>query len=125
MQTHVQRLSFGLLIAAIVLATPALSHGQLKKSYLDDSKLAARVDEIMAENNSRIKELKADKSAIPSAKVKPGNSAAWWQGEVGNRLRDGGEHKISIQDLFVQTLKYSTQIKVFSASQTAGSIKIR
>ena len=114
MQTHVQRLSFGLLIAAIVLATPALSHGQLKKSYLDDSKLAARVDEIMAENNSRIKELKADKSAIPSAKVKPGNSAAWWQGEVGNRLRDGGEHKISIQDLFVQTLKYSTQIKVFS-----------
>jgi len=103
-------------ILLIIPAAFALSgcYETFKKSYTEDSRLATKIDEIMAENADRVKSIPTDKSSVPSGNAKPGPSDAWWGTEVAGSLRDGADKKISLEGLFVQTIKNSTQIKVFS-----------
>lgn len=85
-----------------------------KTSYTEDSRLASRIDAIMKENSDRVKTLQSDKSLVPPSQSKPGKTDAWWQGEVGKSLRDGADHLISLENVYLETIKHSTQIKVFS-----------
>lgn len=85
-----------------------------KRSYTEDSRLASRIDEIMKENEERVKSLPNDRSSVPTGNVKPGKDDAWWAPEVAGSLREGADQKITLESLFVRTIKNSTQIKVFS-----------
>jgi len=102
---------------AILLPSVLLFSGcfeGLKKSYTDDSPLVAKLDEIMAENEERIRGVKNEKSWVPEGSSKTGKTDVWWQSEVGSSLRDGADKQVTLEGLFVETIQHSTQIKVFS-----------
>jgi len=85
-----------------------------KQSYAEDSKLASKIDEIMSENEARVKTLPTDKSAVPTGTYKPGKDDQWWQKDVETSITSNSDQKITLEGIFVETIKHSTQIKVFS-----------
>lgn len=116
MQKLIQKFTQPLFFLFAIMLPVALTgcYETFNKSYTEDSRLASRIDEIMKENEERVKSLPNDRSSVPTGNVKPGKDDAWWAPEVAGNLRAGADEKISLEGLFVSTIRHSTQIKVFS-----------
>lgn len=82
-------------------------------SYTDDSAIVNRLDEIMAESQTRASAFHKDRTAKVGIAT-PTKGDLWWEGAVAGSLKEGADQPISLEGLYVQALKNSSQIRVFS-----------
>jgi len=100
---------------------PLLAHGEggrflgIRTTYTDDPKLDARINRILEEANQQVA-ISVDRTPVvpEGSSTKSGGKGVWWQKDATTRLSEGTPQKITLQELYLQAIEHSTQIKVFS-----------
>lgn len=110
-----KRLIIFLGAGALTLPLQAESILGIKTSYTDDRELNDRIDFIMQTADKEISDTRGGEFELktPEPVVEGGGKAEWKQ-EARNPLLPGQPKKITLEELYIQAIAHSTQIKVFS-----------
>lgn len=107
------------LLFAILALAPAVAHSQnsflgIRGTYTDDASLERDLDFIIQAAERQVEMSPETDSIIGHGAMPQEVESIWWEKDAGGRLFSGNAKTITLEDLFVQALQYSTQIKVFS-----------
>ena len=95
-------------------APPPKTFLSIPLSYANDPKLEERIDEIIEEYRANIRDEIPSKATRPPSVKKSASDLLWWMGDVKKPLGQGSGRPITLEEMYLRALKYSTQIKVFS-----------
>jgi len=80
-------------------------------SYLNDPRIDQAINEVVESNEALIRGSFTNQVNIPKAvRVDP----LWWEGRSRALIGKGPARKITLEEIYIRAITYSTQIKVFS-----------
>lgn len=101
--------------AALATAVHADSILGIKTTYTNDKKVDEKIDSILDVTEKSISDSKGGESGIQPPEVpKVEAKDTWWNEDAGRSLIPGTQRKITLEELYIRAIKYSTQIQVFS-----------
>lgn len=109
------RTALTLSFAAFTISAQADNFLGIRKTYTNDKKIDDEIHGILETTDQQI-----TGSGDGTSLVKPPNSGkgtpsqAWWKTDAQQALLPGTPRKVTLEDLYLQAIEHSTQIKVFS-----------
>lgn len=102
---------------ALTLITPVQAERILgvRTSYTDDPELNDRIDFIIQNADKEISDTRGGEFNLKTPEASAsGEQKVWWKNDALKPLLPGSPKKITLEELYIQAIAHSTQIKVFS-----------
>jgi len=105
------------LIAALSLPLADFAQSQnkvagVRTTYTDDPEIEAEIDYIVDKADAQISE--SLNTSSPSRQKKVEGQDVWWESDAAKSVMQGADQQITLNQLYIEAIEHSTQIKVFS-----------